>query len=120
MTNKVFTIILTGILIQLTSCAPKTAFEGTWRLEIPTPRGERNPVLEINRKKATFDNEPIQYTISNDTLIFSAESQAGRIGKMNLKYRAVLKGEKMDGTYMVDGGPFAGRESIFSAKKKEE
>jgi len=120
MTNKVFTIILTGILIQLTSCAPKKAFEGTWRLEIPTPRGERNPVLEINRKKATFDNEPIQYTISNDTLIFSAESQAGRIGKMNLKYRAVLKGEKMDGTYMVDGGPFAGRESIFSAKKKEE
>lgn len=119
MIQKIISILCLAALFQLTSCAPKTAFNGTWRLEIPTPRGERNPVLSIKGKKATFDAQPIEYSISNDTLIFSAESQAGRIGTMNLKYRAVLKDKKLDGTYMVDGGPFSGRESIFSAKKAE-
>lgn len=117
MIHKIIVFFSLIVLSQLTSCTPKTAFNGTWRLEIPTPRGERNPILNIKGKKATFDAQPIEYTISNDTLIFSAESKAGRIGTMNLKYRAVLKGQKMDGTYMVDGGPFSGRESIFSAKK---
>jgi len=125
---KYLFLVLIGLSIQIacfTSCKsnqPDSAefvekenkkLNGSWQLQIKTPRGPRTPVLFIDGDNGTYEGKPIEIGIDGDKFSFKAEQEAGKMGIMKFRFDGMLKEDKLEGEYTLLNTTFAGRSSIF-------